>query len=119
MTMDDDQIDYFPEPRSLEERQAMAAALPWVAHAPLGAGRCQAIKGKAPLKAYWDRKTGYRVPDDHPDRVKHQCKGNAYWVFVSARGEIRNLCWTHLMYRGLLGSMEEEERLRKWDEEHA
>jgi len=112
-------VEPFPERLTRRQREAIASALPWVAADPGANEQCEAIKGSAPLKAYWDRSTGHRVPDDHPDRIKHRCKFAARWVFVSLYGEVRRFCWSHLIYRGIYGGMEEEARTRAWDEKHA
>jgi hypothetical protein len=51
------------------------------------------------------------------------CKKPAYWTFQplawregrnSARRPAEHYCWTHLIYRGVFGNMEEEARTFRW-----
>lgn len=116
MTMDDEQVDY--PVYTFKQREALAAALPWVAREDTASEQCQAIKGSAPLKAHWNPRTHERVPEDDPVRMKHRCRFSAKWVFVSKYGRVRLLCWHHLIAHGIRGTMEEEARARAWDEAH-
>lgn len=51
------------------------------------------------------------------------CKQPAYWTWRGLKGwrysgpgktPIKHLCWSHLMYQGVWGSMEEEARTFRW-----
>lgn len=52
-----------------------------------------------------------------------KCKKNAYWTFqplkrwpseIGRPQPIEHFCWSHLMYRGVWGNMEEEARTWRW-----
>lgn len=47
------------------------------------------------------------------------CKNPAYWTFRPLKTwhekpPIQHFCWSHLIYRGVYGSMEEEARTFRW-----
>ena len=49
-----------------------------------------------------------------------KCKNPAYWRFVPLKRksmgfiEPRHLCWSHLIYNGVYGDMDEDARTRRW-----
>jgi hypothetical protein len=111
--MTDGQVDF---PLTVAQRNAIIATIPWVAHAPHWKGRrCDLLRSDSPVYAYWTAEGGQREEDD-PIRLKFRCKNNAHWVFLGLDGRIRVMCWSHLFYAGLIGTMEEAERYEAWAE---
>lgn len=106
------------EKLTVKQKEAIISAYPWVIHDHTADEQCEAMKGSAPLKAYWDPKTYEALPENHPERIKHRCKFAARWVFLDQFGRLHHYCYTHLIYRGLYGGMDEEARTMAWDNAH-
>lgn len=79
---------------------------------------CTGIKwGKVSLKHIFSM---YGKPaEGMPERI--HCKNGARWRFKRRKldvgpyhNEVEYFCWSHLMSRGLYGSMEEEDYTRRW-----
>lgn len=96
------------------ERAKIAECMPWVRKLPRRVP-CEGIKWNAvSMKMLHQIRQG-----DIPEKVK--CKKLAHWHFTSLKKSTAtsgNYCWTHLIYRGLYGSMEESDRTEKWLKEH-
>jgi len=97
-----------------EQHQAIIAAIPWVRRLR-HPRQCTAIKSGTPLKAIY---TMHGKPPVGLDG--YRCKNPAYWTFRALkRGSkfaARNgtFCWSHLMYQGISGNPEEQERTVRW-----
>lgn len=80
----------WPLPWTLEERKAIVARISWVTRMATPR-RCDGKGGSCKRKGYWK----FRA------LKKSWAKDGVY-------------CWTHLIYYGIYGDMDEEERTLKW-----
>lgn len=99
------------------ERRALAKKIPWVTFlGSRGKDRCTAIRSGAPLKAY------HGTPAQIAEAaVKYRCKNRGIWRFKALKRSYAGdgtYCWSHLVYRGLHGGMEEDARLERWMRKH-
>lgn len=98
---------------SLHDRKLALASIPWIALCQDGhLGRCEELRGAAPLKAHFHEDPAVR----QASREKYRCKNYAHWVFVDLSGRVRVVCWSHLAVA--ISSMEEDERWQRWAKDH-
>ena len=104
--------------KSLEERKALVARIPWVKklREPVA---CDGIKWStvALRDLYGTRTTEARGIQD-----RSRCKKRASWHFRPLkRSDARegNYCWSHLIYQGLFCDQDEMDRTDKWFARHA
>lgn len=84
------------EPKSLKERKALAAKIPWV----------RTLIGPAPC----DATTVKRTPCTRDAEFHFNRHSDSYSSVKDA-----NFCWTHLIYQGLMADMVEEARTHAWE----
>ena len=102
--------------RSLENRKLDLARLPWVT--PLKAPQpCEGIKyGTVATRDLFPWGPGRSNPA-RGIQDKSRCKNLAHWRFKGLKrdgGRSGTYCWAHLMSMGIYGSMNEDERSRRW-----
>lgn len=103
----------------LTERAKVAEKLPWVTRLEKPVP-CEGIKWSLMTMRRWDQiRNGGGVP------FEVKCRKRAHWHFKALKRtkyngytKTGNYCWSHLLYRGIYGSQEEEKRTQKWMEEH-
>lgn len=97
---------------SLNRRKEVVAQMPWVTQLK-SARQCTAVKqGKIPLKV----RRGSRA-DFLAAMEKHRCQNRAVWKFKSLKNSYSHdgtYCWSHLLFHGIYGDMQEEKRTRDW-----
>lgn len=99
------------------ERQAEMETHPGVTHLKTR-HQCQGWKSGTPARAIYSWGPGGQNPPIGLD--DYRCKNPAYWRFVPLKrkwnGETqpRHYCWSHLIYNGVYGDMDEDARTRRW-----
>jgi hypothetical protein len=92
------------------ERSRIVEQLPWVKRLKQPVP-CEGIKwNKVSMKRWRAIQTG-----NIPEEVK--CKNLAHWSFKALKKSTAssgNYCWSHLLYRGVHGNMEEAHRTNAW-----
>lgn len=85
------------EPKSLKERKALAAKIPWVRRLP-APETCDAWISKNHTFCSRTAEFHFKRHSDSYSSVKDA-----------------NFCWTHLVYQGLMADMVEEARTHAWE----